>query len=47
MEYIVTLSVKILEDYASFFDFEHELEQFNTANRGSIETRVLNYSLRE
>lgn len=47
MEYIVTLSMKILDDCASFYDFEREMEQFNEAYRGKIKIRVLNCRLKE
>lgn len=45
MEYKVTLNVKFLEEFASFSDFERELEQFNASNIGMIEAKILDYSL--
>lgn len=37
MEYKVTMTVRILEDYASIQDFERALDMFNNANKGVIE----------
>ncbi len=45
MEYVATLKIKILENYASFSDFEYEIEQFNQANKDVIEVQVLNYEV--
>ena len=32
-----SVRVKLLADYASAKDFEHELERFNDANKGEIQ----------